>query len=87
MKRGSRDPYAGPEAELRERLRALTEEVARNELLLRKTQAREVELLRAHSLGELFDRIVTGLRDAYALDLRDAVAVRSAARTSPSVRQ
>ena len=54
---------------MRERLRALTEEVARNELLLRKTQAREIELLRAHSLGELFDRIVTGLRDAYALDL------------------
>ena len=24
--------------------------------------------MRAHSLGELFDRIVTGLRDAYALD-------------------
>ena len=68
MKGRARDPYAGSQAELRERLRALTEEVARNELLLRKTQAREVELLRAHSLGELFDRIVTGLRDAYALD-------------------
>jgi uncharacterized protein YigA (DUF484 family) len=68
VKGSSRDPYAGSAAELRERLRALTEEVARNELLLRKTQAREVELLRAHSLGELFDRIVTGLRDAYALD-------------------
>ncbi len=48
---------------------ALTEEVQRNELLLRKTQAREIELLRAHSLGELFDRVVSGLRDAYALDL------------------
>jgi uncharacterized protein YigA (DUF484 family) len=68
VKGRARDPYAGSQAELRERLRALTEEVARNELLLRKTQAREVELLRAHSLGELFDRIVTGLRDAYALD-------------------
>ena len=65
----SRDPYAAHRTELRERLRVLTEEVARNELLLRKTQAREIELLRAHSLGELFDRIVTGLRDAYALDL------------------
>jgi diguanylate cyclase (GGDEF)-like protein len=54
---------------LRERLRALTDEVQRNEALLRKTQAREVELLRAHSLGELFDRVVTGLRDAYGLDL------------------
>jgi two-component system, cell cycle response regulator len=65
----TRDPYAGSEHELRERLRALTDEVGRNEMLLRKTQAREIELLRAHSLGELFDRIVSGLRDAYALDL------------------
>lgn len=68
MNRATRDPYSGSEEELRERLRALTEEVHRNEMLLRKTQAREVELLRAHSLGELFDRIVSGLRDAYGLD-------------------
>ena len=65
----SRGPDAGSEEELRERLRVLTEQVARNELLLRKTQEREIELLRAHSLGELFDRIVSGLREAYALDL------------------
>jgi diguanylate cyclase (GGDEF)-like protein len=65
----ARDPYAGTADELRERLRALTEEVQRNELLLRKTQDREVELLRAHSLGELFDRVVSGLRTAYGLDL------------------
>jgi diguanylate cyclase (GGDEF)-like protein len=69
VNRGTRDPYAGSEQELRERLRGLTDEVQRNELLLRKTQAREIELLRAHSLGELFDRIVSGLRDAYGLDL------------------
>ena len=69
MNRATRDPYAGTADELRERLRALTDEVQRNELLLRKTQAREIELLRAHSLGELFDRIVSGLRDAYGLDL------------------
>jgi len=68
VNRATRDPYAGTADELRERLRALTDEVQRNELLLRKTQAREVELLRAHSLGELFDRIVSGLRDAYGLD-------------------
>ena len=42
MKGRARDPYEGSAAELRERLRSLTEEVARNELLLRKTQAREV---------------------------------------------
>jgi len=68
VNRAPRDPYTGTADELRERLRALTDEVQRNELLLRKTQAREVELLRAHSLGELFDRIVSGLRDAYGLD-------------------
>jgi two-component system, cell cycle response regulator len=66
---GARDPYSGTADELRERLRALTEEVQRNEVLLRKTQEREVELLRAHSLGELFDRVVSGLRSAYALDV------------------
>jgi two-component system, cell cycle response regulator len=65
---GARDPYSGTADELRERLRALTDEVQRNEVLLRKTQEREVELLRAHSLGELFDRVVSGLRSAYALD-------------------
>ena len=69
MNSGARDPWSGSPDELREKLRALTEEVARNELLLRKTQAREVELLRAHSLGELFDCTVSGLRDAYSLDV------------------
>ena len=69
MTAGARDPYGGTADELRERLRALTEEVQRNELLLRKTQDREVELLRAHSLGELFERVVSGLRTAYGLDL------------------
>jgi diguanylate cyclase (GGDEF)-like protein len=69
VNRATRDPYSGTADELRERLRALTDEVQRNELLLRKTQAREIELLRAHSLGELFERIVSGLRDAYGLDM------------------
>jgi diguanylate cyclase (GGDEF)-like protein len=68
VNRATRDPCAGDAEELRERLRALTEEVQRNELLLRKTQAREVELLLAPSLGDLFHRIVSGLRDAYGLD-------------------
>jgi two-component system, cell cycle response regulator len=65
----ARDPHGGSEDELREKLRALTEAVHLNQQLLEKTQAREVELLRAHSLGELFERIVSGLRDAYALDV------------------
>jgi two-component system cell cycle response regulator len=65
----SRDPHVGSEDELREKLRALTEAVHLNQQLLEKTQAREVELLRAHSLGELYERIVSGLRDAYSLDV------------------
>ena len=38
---------------LRGRLRELTEEVSRNDALFRKTQERELELLRAGSLAQL----------------------------------
>jgi two-component system, cell cycle response regulator len=53
---------------LQARLDALTEEVGRNESLLRKTQERELELLRAASLTQLFDRLIAGLRTSYQLD-------------------
>ncbi len=53
---------------LRARLRELTEEVGRNEALFRKTQERELELLRAGSLAELLDRLIKGLRQSYQLD-------------------
>jgi len=53
---------------LRERLRELTEEVSRNDSLFRKTQERELELLRAGSLQQLLDRLIHGLRDSYQLD-------------------
>ena len=43
---------------LQGRLTSLTESVARNEALLRKTQERELELLRATSLTQLFDRLI-----------------------------
>ena len=42
---------------LQERLQDLREEVARNESLLRKTQERELELLRASSMAELLGDI------------------------------
>src|SRR5580692_147422 len=64
------DP-AGLEAErrvLQARLAALTEQVSRNDTLLRKTQERELELLRAGSLSQLFERLITGLRGSYQLD-------------------
>lgn len=53
---------------LQDRLRDLTEEVSRNEALLRKTQERELELLRAGSLAQLLERLIHGLRTSYQLD-------------------
>src|SRR5579864_5010715 len=53
---------------LQARLAALTEEVSRNDALLRKSQTRELELLRAGSLPQLFERLITGLKTSYQLD-------------------
>jgi uncharacterized protein YigA (DUF484 family) len=46
---------------LEARLAGLTEDVGRNDSLLRKTQERELELLRAGSLTQLFERLIVGL--------------------------
>ena len=56
-------------ARLLARLADLKEEAARNDSLLRKTQERELELLRAATLTQLFDRLIHGLRTSYQLDL------------------
>jgi two-component system cell cycle response regulator len=53
---------------LQTRLTELTEEVSRNDALLRKTQERELELLRAGSLAQLLERLIHGLRTSYQLD-------------------
>jgi two-component system cell cycle response regulator len=53
---------------LKARLAALTVEVGRNDSLLRKTQERELELLRAGSLSQLFELLIQGLRSSYQLD-------------------
>jgi diguanylate cyclase (GGDEF)-like protein len=53
---------------LKARLATLTEEVGRNESLLRKTQERELELLRSTSLPQLFERLIVGLRTSYQLE-------------------
>jgi len=55
-------------AELRTQLAQLTEEAARNEALLRKTQERELDLLRAGSLAQLLERLIHGLKESYQLD-------------------
>ena len=52
---------------LQARLAAVSVEVTRNDSLLRKTQERELELLRAGSLNQLFERLIEGLRTVYQL--------------------
>ena len=62
------DSLAEENRALQARLAQLTEEVSRNESLLRKTQERELELLRAGSLTQLFERLIQGLKGSYQLD-------------------
>jgi diguanylate cyclase (GGDEF)-like protein len=60
-----------PDAEVRElqaRIATLVEEAAANERLLKRNQERELELLKADSLPQLFDTICRGLRTSYGLD-------------------
>jgi two-component system cell cycle response regulator len=54
--------------DLKARLRALREAAAKNEVILRKTQERELELLRAESIADLLRVLVGGLGESYALD-------------------
>ncbi|MGH8138236.1 MAG: DUF484 family protein [Steroidobacteraceae bacterium] len=53
---------------LQTRLAEVTGEVSRNDALLRKTQERELELLRADSLAQLLQRMIHGLKASYQLD-------------------
>jgi two-component system, cell cycle response regulator len=53
---------------LQARLTELTDEAGRNAALLRKTQDRELELLRAGSLAQLLEGLIHGLRTSYQLD-------------------
>src|SRR6202171_1859805 len=54
--------------ELKKRLKEMTAEAANNETILKKTQARELSLLRADSLAQLLRAMVDGLRESYSLD-------------------
>ncbi len=53
---------------LKRRLAELTAEAANNESILKRTQARELSLLRADSLAQLLHAMVDGLRESYSLD-------------------
>ena len=54
--------------ELAARLAELTAAAERNDMVRRKTQERELELLRANSLPELIDMLHSGLRKSFRLD-------------------
>src|SRR6202046_1046480 len=54
--------------ELKRRLKELVAEAANNESILKRTQARELSLLRADSLAQLLRAMVDGLRESYSLD-------------------
>ena len=54
--------------DLRRRLREMTAEAANNENILKRTQARELSLLRADTLAQLLRVMVDGLRESYGLD-------------------
>src|SRR6202171_320970 len=54
--------------ELKKRLKEMTAEAANNETILKRTQARELTLLRADSLAQLLRAMVDGLRESYLLD-------------------
>jgi len=61
--------------ELRKRIALLTAEAAKNEAVMRRTQARELTLLRAESLSQLLHAMVDGLAESYALDAVSVVLV------------
>jgi diguanylate cyclase (GGDEF)-like protein len=54
--------------DLRNRIKELTAEAANNETIMKRTQARELTLLRADTLAQLLRAMVEGLRESYALD-------------------
>ncbi len=54
--------------ELRARIATLIEEAAANERLLKRNQERELELLKAETLPQLFETICRGLQASYRLD-------------------
>ncbi len=52
---------------LRRQLSRLTEEAAKNELILKRSQERELDLLNAENLPALFRRLTRGLADSFGL--------------------
>jgi diguanylate cyclase (GGDEF)-like protein len=62
------DDVAQENEDLKKRVIEMTAEAANNESIMKRTQARELTLLRADSLAQLLRAMVDGLRDSYSLD-------------------
>src|SRR5580693_3111852 len=62
------DEIARDNEELKKRLAEMTAEAANNETIMKRTQARELTLLRADSLAQLLHAMVGGLKESYSLD-------------------
>jgi len=60
---------------LKRRIVELTAEAAANEIVMKRTQARELTLLRADSLPQLLHTLVDGLKESYSLDATSVVLV------------
>src|ERR1700727_1807332 len=54
--------------DLRKRLAEMTAEASNNETIMKRTQARELTLLRADTLPPLLPALVGGLCESYSLD-------------------
>src|SRR6195256_2613471 len=68
QERSNVDEMIKENEDLKRRLKELTAEAANNETILKRTQARELTLLRADSLAQLLRAMVEGLRESYSLD-------------------
>lgn len=64
----SEDESAEEPEELKRRLAELTDAAARNDAITKRTQERELQLLRADSLSQLLRTMADGLRESYVLD-------------------
>src|SRR5271168_2210024 len=62
------DEIAQENEDLKKRLAEMTAEAANNETIMKRTQARELTLLRADSLAQLLHAMVGGLKESYSLD-------------------
>ena len=73
--------------ELRARIATLVDEAAANERLLKRSQERELELLKAENLAQTFDSICGGLKESYALESVTLLVLDPQLKSGPADRR